>query len=230
MVSEMAQENEVIDDGKEFIVRVLSSFMFIPLIFLLFLVPYNVFLALCWTTFCVMGCEIFSPKIKGKWALRALALVICFLGILSFMYCRKLFGPLGCGFLIGIASFTDIGAYSFGKMIRGPKLCPKISPQKTWAGLVGGIILANTACFCAGYIFFRSSEYGVFWPKSAVNFWIVQAVIFASVLGDLLESTFKRKIAVKDMGDLFPGHGGILDRLDSLILASIIFVIIDILF
>ncbi|MDR2067868.1 MAG: phosphatidate cytidylyltransferase [Holosporaceae bacterium] len=230
MASEMVQENEESDDGKEFVVRVLSSFMFIPLIFLLFLVHRNVFLALCWTTFGVMACEILSPKIRGKWPLRALALAICFLGIVSFIHCRKFFGPLGCGFLIGIASFTDIGAYSFGKVLRGPKLCPKISPKKTWAGLMGGIILANVACFCAGYIFFRSSEYGVFWPKSAVNFWTVQAVILASVLGDLLESTFKRKIEVKDMGDVFPGHGGILDRLDSLILASIVFTVIDILF
>ncbi|MDR3187083.1 MAG: phosphatidate cytidylyltransferase [Holosporaceae bacterium] len=230
MANEMTQDNEESEDGKEFVLRVISSFIFIPLIFLLFLVHHNAFLALCWTTFGVMACEIFSPKIKGKWALRTLALITCFLGIVSFTYCRKFFGPLGCGFLIGIASFTDIGAYLFGKILRGPKLCPKISPQKTWAGLIGGIVLANAACFCAGYMLLGSSEYGFFWPKSAVNFWTVQAVILASVLGDLLESTFKRKIAVKDMGELFPGHGGILDRLDSLILASIVFAVIDILF
>jgi phosphatidate cytidylyltransferase len=61
------------------------------------------------------------------------------------------------------------------------------------------------------------------------NFWVVQVIIFASIAGDLLESWFKRKMKVKDMGDLFPGHGGFLDRLDSLLLASMVFAVLDIL-
>lgn len=215
---------------KEFFVRLLSSFMFIPFIFMLFHVSGRVFTILCWITFAIMACEIFSPKIKGKLPLRGLALVVCFVGICSFVYCREFFGALGCGLLICMASFTDIGGYLFGKLIGGPKLCPKISPHKTWAGFWGGIIVANVAFFFLSWMFPDTLRYGGRLCQDLTNFWVVQAMILASIFGDLLESSFKRKISVKDMGDIFPGHGGILDRLDSLLLASTVLALLGLLF
>ncbi|MDR1561038.1 MAG: phosphatidate cytidylyltransferase [Holosporaceae bacterium] len=231
MVHEMTRsEKNHIKQKKEFFTRLLSSFLFIPFIFLLFFVPYKLFAILCWATYVMIVCEIFSPKIKGKLPLRVLALLICFVGIYSFMYCREFFGPFGCGFLICIASFTDIGAYSFGTLLKGPKLCPKISPNKTWAGFGGGIIMANIAFLCLSNVFPKSSMGGSFLITNVKNFWVVQTIILSSIGGDLLESAFKREIAVKDMGNLFPGHGGVLDRLDSLILSSIVLVVLDVLF
>jgi phosphatidate cytidylyltransferase len=106
-------------------------------------------------------------------------------------------------------------------------LCPKISPNKTWAGFVGGVLLANAAFFWANNAFFSTEV--AFAGANIINFLTVQTIILASVAGDLLESWFKRAIGVKDMGRLFPGHGGILDRLDSLLLASIVLAILDIL-
>ena len=216
---------EKIDDEKwEFMQRLLSSFLFILIVVLLFLVPYKVFTVLCWATYGIIAREIFSPKIKGRILLRLLAVIVCFWGIRSFLYCRDVSDQSQCVLLIFISSFTDIGAYSFGKILKGPKLCPKISPQKTWAGFLGGILLANITFFCLNNSVFRFNN------SPLVNLLVVETVILAAVTGDLLESWFKRKIGVKDMGNWFPGHGGILDRLDSLLMASIVLAIIDILY
>jgi phosphatidate cytidylyltransferase len=143
------------------------------------------------------------------------------------MFCRRIFGPACCVYLISITAFSDIGAYCLGKAIKGPKLCPKISPNKTWAGFFGGVFLANFACYCLNNFFLRESLGEEFLCTIVGNFIIVQVMILASVAGDLLESFFKRRIGVKDMGTLFPGHGGMLDRLDSLIVASIVLVVIS---
>jgi phosphatidate cytidylyltransferase len=217
-------KEKIDDEKKEFIWRLSSSFLFILIVILLFLVPYRAFFLLCWGTYIAMVYEIFSPKIRGKMLLRVLAAIICFGGIQSFIYCRDFLGQQGCVFLICISSFADIGAYSFGKILKGPKLCPKISPQKTWAGFWGGIFFANVISFCLKGTVFPTGK------NLVMDFWTIQMVILASIAGDLLESWFKRKIKVKDMGDLFPGHGGFLDRLDSLLLASIVLALIDILY
>ncbi|MDR1235997.1 MAG: phosphatidate cytidylyltransferase [Holosporaceae bacterium] len=225
MESSMIKERIGVEK-KEFMLRLFSSFLFILIVVLLFCVPYKVFSVLCWGTYAFMLYEIFSPKIKKKMLLRTFAAVFCFIGIYSFIYCREFLGQPGCLFLICVASFTDIGAYSFGKILRGPKLCPKISPNKTWAGFWGGILFTNVAVFCLNSTFFVIKKPFLY----STDFWTVQLIILASVAGDLLESWFKRLLGVKDMGDLFPGHGGVLDRLDSLLLASTVLAIIDILF
>ncbi|MDR3151305.1 MAG: phosphatidate cytidylyltransferase [Holosporaceae bacterium] len=207
-------------DRKELLTRLLSSFLFIPMILLMCLVPYWLFCGLTAIVYVAIVFEIFSKKIHGHLAIRIAAGAVCFCGILAFMYCRRTLGVLGCVFLIFTSSFTDIGSYCFGKAFGGPKLCPKISPNKTWAGLCGGIILANIACYCLEELFLPM--YGGELPSlNMYNFVMVQYIILSSVVGDLLESLFKRKINVKDTGAIFPGHGGFLDRLDSLIFSSI---------
>ncbi|MDR2157850.1 MAG: phosphatidate cytidylyltransferase [Holosporaceae bacterium] len=222
-------KEKIIDEKKEFLWRLFSSFLFILIVALLFWVPYRIFSLFCWGTYAILLYEIFSPKIEGKILLRVAAAAVCFCGILSFTYCREFLGQLGCVFLICMSSFTDVGAYAFGKIIRGPKLCPQISPQKTWAGFWGGIFFANVNFFCLKSTFFQFSKEPSFMNQNIVDFWAIQMVILGSVAGDLLESWFKRKLGVKDMGDLFPGHGGFLDRLDSLLLASIVLAVMDIL-
>lgn len=102
---------------------------------------------------------------------------------------------------------TDIVAYGAGRSIGGPKLAPRISPNKTWAGLIGG--MAGAALF--GWLIAWYFELGM------PFLWIGAALGLAAQLGDLYESWEKRRAGVKDSGRLLPGHGGVLDRLDGLL-------------
>ena len=105
---------------------------------------------------------------------------------------------------------TDIGAYFAGRSIGGPKLAPKISPNKTIAGLVGGMVSAALA----GYAWAELTS------LSAVLFWLAPVLALAAQAGDLFESWMKRKAGVKDSGSWLPGHGGALDRLDGLVVVA----------
>lgn len=203
---------------KEFVTRLISSLAFIPIVLILGFGSLEVVGALCAIAFAFIGYEIFSPRIKGHILLRSLMLIFCAVGIFCFVYFRKYYGAPLCIFLICVASLTDTGAYCVGKLLKGPKLCPKISPMKTWAGFFGGFLLTNV-CY---YLFAFSSAYKKIPALEIISFFLLQGFILSAVLGDLIESAFKRKIGVKDMGNLFPGHGGLLDRLDSLIGVSIV--------
>jgi phosphatidate cytidylyltransferase len=105
---------------------------------------------------------------------------------------------------------TDIGAYFAGRSIGGPKLAPAISPNKTWAGLFGGMIAASLL----GGLWVV--ELGL--PRRL----LLLAPMFAvgAQLGDLFESGLKRRAGVKDSGTILPGHGGVLDRLDGLVVVA----------
>jgi phosphatidate cytidylyltransferase len=108
---------------------------------------------------------------------------------------------------------TDTFAYFAGRIIGGPKLAPVLSPKKTWAGLFGGMVGAGTV----------SAIYAALWLQG----WMALAVVAAALavvaqLGDIFESALKRKYGVKDSGDLIPGHGGVLDRVDGLVAVSVV--------
>jgi phosphatidate cytidylyltransferase len=114
--------------------------------------------------------------------------------------------------LLAVVWTTDILAYLVGRKVGGPRLAPRISPGKTWAGLCGGVVAAAVAGgLTAGAI---GSERLL----QAAGLGGLLAII--SQIGDLIESTLKRRAGVKDSGTLIPGHGGVLDRLDGLILAA----------
>lgn len=114
-------------------------------------------------------------------------------------------------FLLAVVWASDIGAYACGRLLGGPKLAPKLSPNKTWAGAVGGLVCALLVGFAAAHVV----------HASALRVVAVTAIVaVAAQLGDLGESVAKRHFQVKDTGALIPGHGGLLDRLDSLLAAS----------
>jgi phosphatidate cytidylyltransferase len=115
---------------------------------------------------------------------------------------------LGFFFLVNFGS--DTGAYFVGKNFGKHKLAPKISPGKTWEGFIGGILLAIGFAALATLLFFRELPYQVSIPLA-----IIMAV--AGVGGDLVESAMKRGAGAKDAANILPGHGGLLDRLDSLL-------------
>ena len=102
---------------------------------------------------------------------------------------------------------ADIGAYFAGRAIGGPKLAPSISPNKTIAGLVGGVVAAAVL----GGLWVRKAELDAAWIALGPLF------ALAAAAGDLFESWMKRRAGVKDSGALIPGHGGIFDRLDGLL-------------
>ena len=113
---------------------------------------------------------------------------------------------------------TDIGAYFAGRIIGGPKLWPRVSPSKTWAGLGGGMAAATAV----GAIF-SSATTGTLIHEVAVVSGVMAAV---SQGGDLAESALKRRAGVKDSSNLIPGHGGVLDRMDGLMAAVLVAAVI----
>jgi len=108
---------------------------------------------------------------------------------------------------------ADVFAYFAGRTIGGPKLAPRISPNKTWSGfigsLVGALFLSYLVDLAAGF------------DPILVFFIIMLLAAVVSQLGDLMESSIKRKFDVKDSGSIIPGHGGVLDRVDGLVVAAV---------
>ncbi len=116
--------------------------------------------------------------------------------------------------LAGIVWGSDIGAYFTGRALGGPKLAPRISPGKTWSGVFGGCIAALAVALMV--------RYGAGYALTGRFVAVVLVLALASVLGDLVQSAFKRAFGVKDSGRLIPGHGGFFDRMDAFMLAAIV--------
>lgn len=113
--------------------------------------------------------------------------------------------------MFAIIWMTDISAFFVGKAFGGPKLVPNISPNKTWTGLVGGIIASIIVGFLASFMF-----------KGGIVFFMIVSALLSALeqASDICESKIKRIFKVKDSGNIIPGHGGILDRLDGVIFVA----------
>lgn len=122
-------------------------------------------------------------------------------------------------FLFASVWGMDIGGYVAGRLIGGPKLAPHISPNKTWAGFFGGIVLAVVL---AGVVLLCAKA-------AYITIGLEVAVLLALVTqgGDLFKSFFKRRAGVKDSGGLIPGHGGVLDRIDGLVFAAMVLALLQ---
>jgi len=118
-------------------------------------------------------------------------------------------------FVLAIVWAADVGAYFIGRRLGRTKLAPQVSPGKTWEGLAGGFVAAGGAAFCGAWWFGLP-------PLLIIPVGLSVAAI--SVVGDLTVSMFKRNAGLKDSGNLFPGHGGVLDRVDSVTAAVPLFV------
>lgn len=117
--------------------------------------------------------------------------------------------------LFAVTWAADIGAFAVGNVLKGPKLWPRFSPNKTWSGFAGGLVAAMAACVIMAR--YTSLPLGV---AAAGLFGLLGGL--ATMAGDLWESMLKRRFGVKDSGDLIPGHGGLLDRVDGLMFAVVI--------
>ena len=120
-------------------------------------------------------------------------------------------------FLLLVVWAADTGAYFAGHRWGKTKLAPLISPGKTWEGVAGGLVLVLALAIITGLVFANRG--------TSLWAWVALALVtgFVSVLGDLFESRLKRAAGVKDSGTLFPGHGGVLDRIDAFTAAAPVF-------
>jgi len=136
-------------------------------------------------------------------------------GILFMFTMYQEYGVLSLLWLLAIVALTDVGAYAVGKSIGKTPFC-ETSPNKTMEGVVGGVAVATI-----GGMFF-----GLPIVDLGVAFLISFGVAVSSIFGDLFESSLKRAAGVKDSGDLLPGHGGILDRIDGYLFGGIVMLVL----
>jgi phosphatidate cytidylyltransferase len=129
-------------------------------------------------------------------------------------------GLIALIFVLLVVWGTDIGGYFAGRGIGGPKLWPRVSPKKTWAGAIGGFAVSLAIAF----------GFAAFGVGQALPLLVLAAVLStASQLGDLLESAVKRRFGVKDSSHIIPGHGGLMDRLDGYVAAIVLAAVFGIL-
>ena len=193
--------------------RIISSFILLPAVFYLIIegsVLFNFFLIII---LFLSIYEFFEFKLK-KYLIYfgIIYLLISFYTIFLFRNANDE-NSLSYFFIVFITCIsTDLGGYLFGKIFKGPKIT-KISPNKTYSGVLGSYVLVIISI----YFFLKIQDLTNF---LTINFLSIVLIISTiSQLGDLLISYFKRKTKIKDSGTIIPGHGGILDRIDGMIFA-----------
>ncbi|MGF1610851.1 MAG: phosphatidate cytidylyltransferase [Kiloniellales bacterium] len=146
----------------------------------------------------------------------ALGVIYVALPCLGFIWLRQdpEIGRVVVFWLLFVVWATDIGAYAFGRAIGGAKLAPRASPKKTWAGLIGGAL-------SAGLVGALLAAWHGGWSPAGIGGLSVLLALVAQT-GDVLESAVKRHFGVKDASQLIPGHGGLMDRVDGLLAASLV--------
>ena len=167
---------------------------------------------LSWTAFTLAVAAFFFVVLVTRSARLSLGIFYVFVPVMALIFLRQQQpgGLLLAFWTLSLVWATDIGAYFAGRSIGGPKLAPRVSPSKTWAGLGGGVL----AALILGFVLHRFSGLPI--QLAAAS----GLLAVAAQLGDLLESAMKRRAGVKDSGSLLPGHGGVMDRLDGVVAAA----------
>ena len=164
-----------------------------------------------------------KEQVGGKHVKLGFGLLVLIPAYVALLYLRRHDAHLILlALLVTIIWAADVGAYFVGRQFGTTKLAPKVSPGKSWAGLVGGMILALAVGMLVALIG-EPSDYLISPIAWAVLIGIIAVTVLFSVLGDLFESLIKREHGVKDSSSLLPGHGGVLDRIDSLTAATPVF-------
>ena len=201
--------------SNEFIKRFLSSIILLPLSF--FFIIQGSFFLIFFTVICfIVACfewHMMSKK-KSHNIYGFLFLIFSF-----YAFYELSIELINVFYVIIICSSTDIGGYVFGKIFKGPKLT-KISPKKTYAGMIGGYILSLVSLS----LIISFIDYKV----TLIQFFLLTILISTvSQLGDIIISYFKRLSKIKNTGKLIPGHGGLLDRIDGMIFAFPLYYLIN---
>ena len=202
--------------------RVLSSFLIVPIFIVsiyfggfIFFLLVSALLFLSFDEWSKMADKSKNKTKDCLWGSAYLTVGLATLFLMRFLHIDGL--PLTLAH-IGMIWACDTGAYFAGKTIGGKKLCPSISPGKTWAGLIGGITASIIIACLAHNVLGLYNSVGV-------TILIGALVAVSGQIGDLVISKYKRHVNVKDTGTIIPGHGGVLDRIDSLLLASPIYLV-----
>ena len=200
---------------KELQKRILSSIILLPLSFF-FIIKGSVFFILFLTILFIVACLEWL-KMTKKIEYKTIGILFLLFSFYTVYFFRE--KDLSDFLLILIICITtDIGGYIFGKIFKGPRLI-KISPNKTYAGMIGSFLLS----IVASYIF--AIKYNSTFLQNQNLFegvyfiFLIFLISSVSQIGDLIISYFKRLSKIKDTGTIFPGHGGLLDRIDGMIFA-----------
>lgn len=166
--------------------------------------------------------------VQGRFALREAASFVGLSGAaIALLWLREesAFGRGALFWLFAVVWLTDTGAFAVGRIAGGPRLAPRLSPNKTLAGALGGLAFGIAAGLLAAWLLVRVAWLPAFPP---LRFLVPAAALVSSAgqLGDLAESALKRRYGVKDSGALIPGHGGLFDRVDSLIAAALVYALL----
>ena len=200
--------------NNELIKRILSSLILIPIVLIAIIkgsIYFNIFLITC---FFVILFEWYKVSKKNNfYYLGIIFLMFSFYTTYILYYINESY--INFLFILVICVSTDIGGYTFGKLFKGPKLT-NISPKKTYSGSIGGFALT----ILSTSLFFKIS---LFFPEDTKIFlstyMLAILISFVSQIGDIIISYFKRLNKIKHTGNLIPGHGGLLDRVDGMIFA-----------
>lgn len=206
--------------------RLLYSLSLAPLLWLalnyLDYFPWLAALSLAWWLLATLLVSLY-PRYQARWAHPALLLLAGYLvlvpGWQALLFLKAQYhGAFLLLLMLALIAMTDIGAYFSGRLLGRHKLAPQVSPNKTWEGFWGGWLCCILLMLAVLAI--HGGDLGVSWPAAPLFLLAVGMMAVLGVIGDLLESMLKRRVAIKDSGNLLPGHGGILDRIDSITAAA----------
>ncbi len=208
--------------------RIISSIILIPLSFFFIIKGSNLFLSFLIMCF-LLSCYEWSKMAKSK-TIFVLGIIFLFLSFFSAFSIREntnTYGLLIFLFLIIICISTDIGGFVFGKVFKGPKLT-KISPNKTYAGMIGSFLLSILVGILLINYFKNIYSFNILINLNSI--YLILFLSLVSQIGDLIISYFKRISKIDNTGKLIPGHGGILDRIDGIIFVIPTFYLLNYLF
>ncbi len=145
------------------------------------------------------------------------------------------YGTIALLLVFMVGPFCDVGAYILGMTIKGPKLCPSVSPNKTIAGAVGGVlggIVGGLTVYLIATSFLEKTAMALLENPVSIVMFVMMGMIGAicGEIGDLMESALKRSAGIKDSGKFLPGHGGMLDRFDGVIFVTVLIYLFSVVF
>lgn len=212
IIDKIIAKIDIIDPSENTRKRVITALILIPLALYAIFYSKSIFFLLVITITIIMTAEwldlIKKADDQKKW--RLIGLFYILIPIYCVIKIRLISSEI-LFWMFAVIWATDIFAFFAGKTLGGAKLAPDISPNKTWSGLAGGVVASMIIGFLSAFMF-----------SGGVMFFIFISAFLALIEqgGDLVESKFKRIFGVKDSGNIIPGHGGVLDRLDGMMFVA----------